>query len=220
MPAYYPVFLDIRGRNCLVFGGNDEAHRKILYLIDCGASVTVFAQRITDALKTLARDEKFDWVQRGYQFGDLKNTSLAIVADTSDSGLNETISEEARQRNVLLNVMDVTPLCTFIAPAITHRSDVTVAVSTAGTSPALARRLRENMSDKNHCQCLRWADIGPILADVRTDIRARELAVTPDEWQECLTPDVLEMFESGDPEKARRMLTKALESKASSKSTI
>ena len=66
--------------------------------------------------------------------------------------------------------MDVTNLCTFIAPAIIHRNDVTVAVSTAGTSPALARRLRERMSDAQGCPCLEWADMGPIFTDVRADI--------------------------------------------------
>ena len=94
---------------------------------------------------------------------------------------------------------------------------MTVAVSTAGTSPALARRLRQSMSDHDFCQCLRWAEVGPILGDVRTDIRARNLAVSPDEWQEVLTEDVLEVVESGDPDGARRMLTKALEAKAAAR---
>ena len=217
MPSYYPIYLDIRGRRCLVFGGDHEAERKTRYLVDCGGTVTVFAQQLNEGLESLVDDGAVTRIERGYEPGDLDGAWLAIVADTSDADLNEAVSREARERSVLLNVMDVAPLCSFIAPAIVHRADVTVAVSTAGTSPALARKLRERMSDHDFCQCLRWADVGPILGDVRTDIRARNLSVTPEEWQDCMTDEVLEVFESGDPDRARRMLTKTLETKAAAR---
>jgi siroheme synthase-like protein len=110
--------------------------------------------------------------------------------------------------------MDVTPLCNFIAPAIIHRQDVTVAVSTAGTSPALARRLRERMTDTDYCQCLRWADMGPMLADVRVEVRGRKLPITPDDWAESITNKMLKQFESGDKDGARAMLVSALEERA------
>lgn len=218
MPAYYPIFVDIRGRNCLVFGGDHEGERKVEYLRDCGGQVTLFAEQASAHLEELANQGRIRWIKRRYQPGDLEDAWIVIVADTSDPEANEAIAREARERNVLLNVMDVTPLCTFIAPAVINREDVTVAVSTAGTSPALARRLRERLSDHEYCQCLRWADMGPILADIRADIRARNLPVTPDEWQECMTEDILDLFESGEREQARRKLFKALEEKAASKS--
>ena len=89
----------------------------------------------------MARSGEIEWVKRRYQPGDLAGAWIVIVADTSDPAINDAISVEAAERNVLLNVMDVTHLCTFIAPALIQREDVTVAVSTAGTSPALGAAL-------------------------------------------------------------------------------
>ncbi|MCH8221879.1 MAG: bifunctional precorrin-2 dehydrogenase/sirohydrochlorin ferrochelatase [Chloroflexi bacterium] len=222
MPAYYPIYVDVRGRNCQVYGGDaHEAARKIRYFLECGGSVTFFSpeDETCDALRQLADESAVKWIKRGYRPGDLEGAWIVVVADTSDAEINEAVSAEARERNVLLNVMDVAPLCTFIAPSIIQREDVTVAISTAGTSPALARRLRERVSDHETCQCMRWADLGPTLADVRTDIRARNLPVTPNEWQEVMTEELLEVFESGDRDRARRMLIEGLEAKAAAKAS-
>ena len=217
MPRYYPIFLDVQARKAVVFGGDHEAERKVRYLIDCGADVTLVSPEsdLTTGLQELTGRESINWLQRGYLPGDLEGAWLAIVADTSDDETNRLIHEEARERNVVLNVMDVTHLCTFIAPAIVHRNDVTVAVSTAGTSPALARRLRERMSDTQHCRCLQWADMGPLLAEVRTDVRARRVAVTPGDWQDSMTDDLLERFGSGDEAGAKAELTCRLETRGS-----
>ncbi|NQW16216.1 MAG: bifunctional precorrin-2 dehydrogenase/sirohydrochlorin ferrochelatase [Chloroflexi bacterium] len=217
MPAYYPINLDVRGRSCQVYGGDGhEAERKVRYFLECGGDVTFFAPEAdtSEGLKELAYNGTVKWVKRTYQAGDLEGAWIVVVADTSSQEVNEAAAKEARERNILMNVMDVTPLCTFIAPAIIQRQDVTVSVSTAGTSPALARRLREQISDHGYCQCLRWADVGPILADIRTDVRARELSLTPNDWQEVMTTEVLEMFESGDPDRAKKMLVNGLEAKA------
>ena len=218
MPSYYPVFVDIRGRRCLVFGGNYEGERKVRYLLDCGGDVTLFSPEhdTLAGLASLASDGQITWERRKYEPGDIDGAWVVIVADTSSREINESIQTEAKARNVLCNVMDVTHLCNFIAPAIIHRQDVTIAVSTAGSSPALARRLRERMNDRDYCQCLRWADMGPMLADVRAEIRGRELPVTPNDWAESITDQVLERFESGDRDGARAMLVSALEERASS----
>ena len=214
MPRYYGVFVDIQDRRCLVFGGDPhEGERKVKYLLECGGDVTLFSPEddTSDDLKALAQAGEIDWVKRGYESGDLGGAWIVIVADTSDSDINHAISVEAAERNVLLNVMDVTPLCTFIAPALIQRQDVTVAVSTAGTSPALARRLRERISDHDYCRCLQWADMGPMLADVRKDVRSRELPITPDDWAQSITDDMLCAFQNGEPDAAREMLVDALE---------
>jgi siroheme synthase-like protein len=213
MPAYYPVFLDVRGRRCIVFGGNHEGERKVQYLLECGADVTLIAAVASPELARLASDQKIIWTKRSYRAGDLEGAWVAIIADTSDVSVNEAVSAEARARNVLLNVTDVTHLCTFIAPSIVQRQDVTVAVSTAGTSPALARRLREELSSAT-CRCLRWTDLGPMLADVRKEVRARKLHVTPDDWQQCMTDELVDLHRAGRSAEARAKLVSALEAKA------
>ena len=217
MPRYYGVFIDIQDRRCLVFGGDaHEGERKVKYLLECGGQVTLFTPEddISDNLKSMTQSGEIDWVDRRYQSGDLSGAWIVIVADTSDPVINRAISIEAAERNILLNVMDVTPLCTFIAPALIQRQDVTVAVSTAGTSPALARRLRERISDHDYCRCLQWADMGPMLAEVRKDVRARELPVTPNDWAQSITDDMLRAFQNGEPDAARDMLVEALERRA------
>ena len=198
----------------IVFGGDaHEGQRKVNYLLECSARVKLFSpdDEISPALREKANAGQIEWVNRKYQPGDLAGGWVVIVADTSSQDINEAISREAAERNILLNVMDVTPLCTWIAPSLIQRNDVTVAVSTAGTSPALARRLCERMSDVEYCQCLRWADMGPMLADVRVEQRARNLKVTPNEWAKSITDQMLEIFESGNIDRARSMLVEALE---------
>lgn len=217
MPRYYGVFIDVRNRRCAVFGGDPhEADRKVRYLIECGAEVTVFSpeEDMSHNLRIMASERDIKWVKRKYRYGDLEGIGIAIVADTSDENINHAISEEAAQRNVLLNVMDVTHLCTFIAPALIHRADVTVAVSTAGTSPALARRLRERMTDEEYCKCLQWADLGPIMAEVRSNVRARNLPISPQDWADSITDDMLKAFQEGKPHLAKQMLIQALEEHA------
>ena len=214
MPRYYGIFLDVQERLGIVFGGDaHEGERKVKYLLECGAAVKLFSpdDEISPALREKADSGKIEWINRKYQAGDLAGAWVVIVADTSSQQTNEAISKEASERNILLNVMDVTPLCTWIAPALIQRNDVTVAVSTAGTSPALARRLRERMSDKENCQCLRWADMGPLLTDVRVEQRARDLKVTPNQWAESITHQMLDIFENGGADEARSMLVTALE---------
>ena len=217
MPRYYGVFLDVRGRKCVVVGGDaHEALRKIKYLLDCGADVTVIAPetQTCEEIKTLAGRGQVKVIPRNYQQGDLADAWLAIVADTSDATINERARDEAESRNVLLNVMDVTHLCNFIAPALIHREDVTVAVSTAGTSPALARRLRERMSDTDCCKCMQWADIGPMLAEVRREVRAKNLPLKPDDWAASITDEIRTTYQRGDRAAAKQMLVDALNSRA------
>ncbi len=214
MPRYYGIYLDVKERLGIVFGGDaHEGERKVSYLLECGAKVKLFSpnDEISTNLKALAKTGRIEWVNRKYQPGDLSGAWVVIVADTSSPEINEAIANEAADKNILLNVMDVTPLCTFIAPSLVHRNDVTVAISSAGTSPALARRLREEMTAES-CNCLRWANVGPIFTEVRKDIRGRGIVCCPEKWQKFMTPDWLDEAEHGDLEKATKQLTSGIES--------
>lgn len=214
MPRYYGIFLDVKNRTTIVFGGDHhEAQRKVEYLLECEAKVRVFCpdSQLSDRLRELVTLGKIEWISRRYKKGDLKGAWLAIVADTTDKKINHAISEEAKEHNVLLNVMDVTPLCTFIAPSLVHRNEVTVAISTSGTSPALARRLREEMSDKE-CRCLRWSNVSSLLANTRKEVRSRGLVFCPEQWQNFMTHEWLRSVESCDEKKVISELIKNFES--------
>ena len=120
MPSYYPVYLDLRGRRCLIIGGGAEAERKSQGLVECGAQVTVISPKVNIALQDMANRGLIDWVSREYQAGDLEGVFLA-VAENDKPNVYMQVAKEAERRGVLLNVVDTTNLCSFIAPAIVRR---------------------------------------------------------------------------------------------------
>ncbi len=138
---YLPIFIDVRGRACLVVGGGEVALRKVELLQRAGARVRVVAPRLCAPLRALARAEGFEVAQRAYTARDLRGVHL-VVAATDQPGVNARVAAHARARALLVNVVDEPALCSFIMPAIIDRSPVLVAVSTAGASPSLARLTR------------------------------------------------------------------------------
>jgi len=141
---YYPIFLDIKGRPCVVIGGGKVAERKVLSLLDAGAKVLVISPRITPTLKRLAAKKEITHCPKTYEPGDLKGFSMAYSA-TDSRTVNLKVYEEAKGEGVLLNVVDAPELCNFIVPSIVERGDLLIAISTSGKSPAMAKRLRERL---------------------------------------------------------------------------
>ena len=206
MPRYYPAFIDVRGRVCVVFGGGPLGEEKVVKLLECDARVRVIAPEVEDAVAKLADAGKVEWLKREYRSGDLAGAFIAISA-AEDDFADRRIHAEAQRRNVLLNVVDVTHLCTFIAPSVARRGEVTVATSTGGASPALARTFREKLEAS---RILEFADLAPTLARARSELRRRNLRVAPDDWQTCITDDLLDTVQEGDDESAYEMLLDGL----------
>ena len=150
------------------------------------------------------------WIRRGYEPGDLEGAFIAIVADTSDDEVNRAVSAEAKQRNVPLNVADVTDLCTWIAPSIVRRGDVVVAASTGGSSPALARRFREQLNRTNRVETgydlMALADLAPLLSAARQELARQGVRLNPDHWQACLTDDLIDLVRAGRAKEASECL--------------
>src|SRR5260370_9835352 len=141
MTAFYPAFLDLRGRRVVVVGGGAIAEQKVRGLIEAGARVTVVRPEPTPGLSQLEARASVELRRRRYRAGDLSGAWLAIAA-TDDRAANAAVWAEAEQQRVLVNAVDDIDHCSFIAPAVHREGDITVAVSTAGKSPALAVRLR------------------------------------------------------------------------------
>ena len=182
------------------------AERKAQGLLECGAEVTIISPTATPDIRAKAAEGTLAWQQREYQPGDLEGAFLAIAA-TDQQTVNEGIAEEARSRNVVLNVVDNTPLCTFIAPSIVRRGDVTVALSTGGSSPALARKLRESLEGS---KLLEYADLSKVLSAARTELKTRGVEVHPDHWQRCITDDLVVMVHDGKEQQAIDQLLEKL----------
>ena len=121
MPTYYPVFIDVKGRKCVIIGGGNIGEDKVRKLLDCEAEVVVISPEVNEGVQELADKASLTWHRREYENGDLAGAFIAI-ASTDDNDVNRQIAAEAEELNVLLNVVDVTHLCTFIAPAISRRS--------------------------------------------------------------------------------------------------
>jgi len=141
---YYPIFLDIKGRSCLVVGGGDVGTRKVEMLLECGASVTVISIDATEALLRLAKDQSITLELRAYRSLDLKGRFLVIGA-TNDEQLNQQLSLDAEKQNMLCNIADRPAACNFILPAIVQQGDLVMAISTSGKSPAFAKKLRKDL---------------------------------------------------------------------------
>lgn len=188
MPDYYPVYLNLAGKRAVIIGGGAIAQGKIGPLLQAGCHITVISPDATAGIQQAAARGDLDYIQRPYQPGDLQDAFIGVAA-TNIWHINRQIYEEAERRGVLLNVVDDPDLCTFIAPSIVRREPVTLAVSTGGASPALARKLRETLA---HAPALEWADLADTLAQARRIIKERRLIIDPERWQCCLTRDLLQ----------------------------
>jgi precorrin-2 dehydrogenase/sirohydrochlorin ferrochelatase len=143
-PVGHPIFLDLRDERVIVIGGGEVAERKVSSLVESGARVTVIAPACTPALTCRAARGEIRLLSRSYAPGDLDGCRLAYAA-TDDPEVNRAVHAEATARGVWLNVADQPDLCSFTVPAMVRRGDLTIAVSTNGASPALARRIREEL---------------------------------------------------------------------------
>ena len=141
---YFPVNLLISGRKCVVIGGGKVAARKVASLLACGGEVEVISPELTAELQDHVRQGRLLWREREYQPGDLLGAFLVIAATDAEE-VQAAVFAEATAANQLINVADVPPRCNFILPAVVSRGDLVIAVSTAGKSPALARRIRKQL---------------------------------------------------------------------------
>ncbi|MFI5394515.1 MAG: bifunctional precorrin-2 dehydrogenase/sirohydrochlorin ferrochelatase [Candidatus Binatia bacterium] len=143
---YYPVFLRVAGRRCVVVGGGKVAEQKVQSLVRAGARVTVVSPEVTPRIAALAATSQIEHQRRAYGRGDLHGSFLAYAA-TDDEHIQQQVAREAEDAGVLLNVVDRPQLCDFIAPSVVERGDLVVATSTGGASPALAKRIRQDLQD-------------------------------------------------------------------------
>jgi precorrin-2 dehydrogenase / sirohydrochlorin ferrochelatase len=146
VPSYYPLFLDISDMVCIVVGGGRVAERKIRMLLSFGARVRVISPQVTNGILRLRRDKKVELLMREFHGGDLKGAGLVFAA-TNDGVTNSTVREEAARRKIPVNVADQPQLCDFIVPSIIKKGPLVVAVSTSGTAPGVAKRLKEDVDD-------------------------------------------------------------------------
>ncbi len=206
--AYYPVFLDIEGKRCVVVGGGAVGLRKVRMLLDFGANVTVISPHLCSELRELADEDRVDTVKREYETGDLEEVFL-VVAATDDMAINTRVAEEATRKGKLINVVDVPRLSNFIVPSYLRRGDLTVAVSTNGKSPALARKIRTEMERHIGDE---YAMLTSLIDEVRCQLKGRDIAPSTGRWQQALDLEaLLGLLRSGQHAEAKERLLSLLE---------
>lgn len=142
--SYYPVYLDLKDKKCIIVGGGRVAERKCRSLIKNGADVTVISPSITKRLEDYKRKGEIRHLPRFYRKGDTRSAFLVIAA-TDSQEINKKVYSEAMAKNILLNVVDNPELCNFIVPSVFERRDLKIAISTGGSSPAVAKRIRKEL---------------------------------------------------------------------------
>ena len=200
--AYYPIFADLTGRRCVVIGGGLVAQRKVTTLLSYGALITVISPRLTNRLAAYARQGRIRHTARRFRPGDLRGAWLAYAA-TDDPASHLAISRTARRLRLFANVVDQPPLCSFIAPSIFRRGSLTIAVSTGGGSPSLAKRLRRELGR------LIGREYVPMLRLLRSlrGVAKRRLPSYPDRkryFDRLLRDQTFRLIRAGKIQQARR----------------
>ena len=206
--GYYPVYINLENRNCAVIGDGVEVGKKIDGLLAAGANVIVITEKITPHLKQLDSQSSIKLKIRQYIEGDLRDIFLAVAATTYDKDLSNRIALEAEREGVLLNVMDITSLCTWIAPAIVKRGDLAISISTSGRSPAMARFIRENIEEHIPEE---YGNLLELVGQIRNDLRSKKLKPKFETWQKAIKEEIDRDDLGHDWESTRRRLKSRLE---------
>src|SRR3989440_5792143 len=205
----YIACLRLSGRSCLVVGGGEVGLEKVEGLLACDAEVTLVAPEVVPELRELAEEGSIRWERRGFEPGDLEGRFLAIAA-TSETDVNISVYDEAERRAMLVNVVDVPPLCNFILPAIVRTGPLAIAISTAGASPALAKRMKREIAEA-------YGDPSARLALLLNEARGWAKATLPTYQDRKVffesivngDPDPVELLRRGDEQAVRDLIAAA-----------
>lgn len=209
MPRFYPMMMEIRDRRCLVVGGGAVALRKVLGLLDAGAKVVVVSPELHPELQRLKERGAIEHRHRGYRPDDLETVALGFAA-TDDPAVNRAVCQEARHRGVPVNSVTQPEEGTFTVPAMIHRGDLTIAISTGGVSPALARRLRRELAGlfgEEYAELLHLLEV----------IRPQVLQAIPTQegrqrlFERIVHSDLLTLLKRGEREVARERIAALLQ---------
>jgi siroheme synthase-like protein len=207
---YYPILLSLQDKKCVVVGGGMVALRKVKALLDCGAEVTVISPKPHAELSRLFKNKAIQLLQRDYERGDLKDAALSIAA-TDVKEINRKVAEASKKNGTLVNVVDDSERSDFIVPSSFRRGNLSVAVSTSGASPALAKKIRVKL-EKNIG--MEYAYLLSLIAEIRSEIKQKGIRVSAKAWEEALDLDsLLQLLKGGQREKAKANLLGKLKPK-------
>jgi precorrin-2 dehydrogenase/sirohydrochlorin ferrochelatase len=208
---YYPISLKLKGRKCLVVGGGQVALRKAKALLEHDANVEVVSPTLCPELNQMTTDGVIRVTQRDYKTEDLQQAFIAIAA-TDNVKINKRVASEARRQGILVNVVDDPKNSDFIVPSYLKRGDITIAVSTSGRSPALARKIRSELERNFRTE---YEHLAVVADEVRSNLKQQGVTASSDAWQEILgLNSLMELLRQGKNREAKEIMLarlKALE---------
>jgi precorrin-2 dehydrogenase/sirohydrochlorin ferrochelatase len=206
--ALYPIFVECKGRKVLVIGGGHVGAEKTRGLMAAEADITVVAPQLNEEMQGYKDGGRFTHIEREYVEADLDADDWHfIMVATDDGAVNREVREAGNRRKLWVNAADDPVNCDFILPAVVRKGKITLAASTAGASPALARRLREELDAYLTEDMPALADL---LAEVRNEVRKYGIKVENDTWQEAIDVPLRVMLAQRRYDEARAHLIKGL----------
>jgi precorrin-2 dehydrogenase len=205
---YYPIYLDIKDRNCLVVGGGSVGTRKVEMLLACGAKVTVVSIDAAETLKKLSKSGVIQLKEQPFQSADLDNVFLVIGA-TDNEDLNFKIHAEAQRRGMLCNIADRPDVCNFILPSIVNRGDLIIAISTSGKSPAFAKKLRKQLEAQFGGE---YAEFLDLMGAIRKKLLSKDHEPEAHKhlFEQLIQKDLVQMLKNADTENINALLLDVL----------
>ncbi len=205
--TYYPIFINLKERKCVVVGGGNVALRKVKALLDCGAKVAVVSPKPHPDIVRMSKRREIDLIRRDYSEEDLEGAVIAFAC-TDAKKVNHEVAEDSMARGVLVNVADDPESSDFITPSFFRRGDLTIAVSTAGGSPAFARKIRTKLQ-KNFGR--EYGSLLSVIEEVRSAMKKSDVRLGGKTWQKVLDLDsLIPLLQTGRGKKAKALLASKL----------
>jgi len=212
MAKYYPINLMLENKKCLVIGAGAVAERKVKRLLECRAKVWVISLKITPGLNALAKNKKIIFKNRKVNLNDL-NGAYLVIAATSNRKMNSAVSSYCRRKGILINVIDSPGECNFILPSIIRKGDLSISISTDGISPALAKKIRQDLQQRFGAE---YAKFLRIMKKMRPEAlkKIKKLESRKTFFQKALHPEIFALLKRNKEKQARRKLKDILEDAA------
>ena len=208
---YFPFFMELSKQPVLLVGGGEVAERKLDLLLKANAKLTIVSPEFTDYIAELINDnQNITAITSDYKKEHMKNSFAFVIAATNDESLNEQIAKQANSQGVLVNVVDKPDICDFIFPSILERGPITVAVSTGGSSPVLARLLRTKLETMIPGA---YGRLAKIISENRIPVRKKLINSKSNRifWEEMLNGKFAELVLSGQDDEAIKYLNTEIE---------
>ena len=211
MPRYYPAYLDIRDKKCLVLGGGAVAERKVGLLLNCEARICVVSPDLSPGLEELNIRGQIEYIRGEFKEEYLEGLFL-VVGATDKKETNIRIYTEAVKRGILVNIADSPELCSFLVPSVVERGDLIISISTCGKSPALAKKIREELEDRYGIE---YAEFLSIMGKLRDKIPIKILDKNKREevYKKLVYSPIIDLIKDGKNESVRTMINEIINPK-------